>query len=232
MTVGRSDTDAGGVISIAAVSLLACVASSIRLIEKRVPATQWLAARAMVLAPESTNAVKPSNNHMTLRWRLTVSVCKFATTIPSLPALRRCAAPGGASLRGRSWNREACGARHLIPSSVVQDARPTGEILGRPARAHESTGRVMKAASARRSGRPVSWARSLPATSTCSRPTAFPGTANACKRILRDLVASVRSWRLERLWTPFSPRAHEEYGVIPAILFSEQVHCSAAPFPA
>ena len=40
-------------------------------------------------------------------------------------------------------------------------SRPTGETLRRPARAHESTGRVMTSwPSSRRGGRPVSWARS------------------------------------------------------------------------
>src|SRR5258708_25076400 len=85
----------------------------------------------MVLAPESTNAVKPSNDHTTLRGRPTVPVGKLATTIPSLPTLRGCAATGGASLLARSWNREACDARHLIPSSIVQDA-PVLRLL-RPA---------------------------------------------------------------------------------------------------
>ncbi|HEV3194213.1 MAG TPA: hypothetical protein VGY54_27095 [Polyangiaceae bacterium] len=53
-------------------------------------ATRWLAALAMVLARESTNAVIPSNNHTTLRSRLTG---RLATTISSLTTLRTCVAP-------------------------------------------------------------------------------------------------------------------------------------------
>jgi hypothetical protein len=74
MTVGKNDANAGGPVSIAALSLLACGASSINRIEKRVTVTQWLVAHVMALAPESTNGVIPSNDHPTLRRRLTASV--------------------------------------------------------------------------------------------------------------------------------------------------------------
>ena len=59
-------------------------------------------------------------------------VGKLATTIPSRPTLRRCAAPRGASLLARSWNREACDARHLIREKAMRvgRARPRRLFLG------------------------------------------------------------------------------------------------------